>query len=347
MCQIGPKAFPHAGSRSTMPYRFKLDEKVRDGFIRIAHEQIERAQAELAGPSNIQSAVHETRKCLKRVRALLRLVRPGLNAKIFKRENTAIRDIAALLSEARDNHVLLETIAKLEARKADAPLMNLKRFAVAGCSAHGVVEDPGRTAAALAGLRSVEERLEKISIKPASFTTLRGGYERTYAHARRAIAGAYKQNASEAFHELRKHIQIHWRHTQLLSRAWPEIMEAHAAAARELSQILGDDHDLAVLEEFLARAPKGEIGKMEARLVRKAIRERQGELRELAIPRLERLFAERPAEMGRRIERQWKAAKRFCQDKPTNAVTAKRESIVSQVPAATEAQSEPRPGRAA
>jgi hypothetical protein len=258
-----------------------------------------------------------------------------------------LRDIAALLSETRDNHVLLETIAKLEARKADAPLMNLKRLAFAGGSARGTVEDPGRTAAALAGLRAVDEQFAKISIEPANFSTLRRGYERTYMHARRAITGAYKQNASSAFHELRKDIQLHWRHTQLLSRAWPELMEAHAAAARELSQILGDDHDLAVLELFLARAPKGEIGKMEAKLLRKAIRERQNELRELAIPRLQRLFAERPTEMGRRIECQWKAAKRFREDKPSNAGTVKRESIVPQAPAAVPAATEPQPGRAA
>ena len=329
-----------------MAYRFKLDEKIRDGFHRIARDQIERAGADLSGPSELEHAVHETRKCLKRLRALLRLMRPGLSEKSFERENAALRDIAALLSETRDNHVLLLSITNLGAQKPDTPLMNLKRLAVAQNGVHPAEEDPGRTAAALAGLRATQTRFDKLKIEPANFSTLRHGMERTYGHARRAMNAAYKTGECEAFHELRKYIQQHWRHAQLLERAWPELMQAHAAAARELSQILGDDHDLAVLAGFLERAPKGEIGKMEARHIRKSIRERQGALRELARPRLQRLFADKPDEMGRRLESWWKASKRLKRETGPDPVPVASTSAAAPAPTPI-AATEPRAGRAA
>jgi hypothetical protein len=225
--------------------------------------------------------------------------------------------------------------------------MNLRRVALLEMSDRNIVEDPGRTAAALAGLRAARERFESLKLKPASLDTLLAGFERSYAHARRARLAAYRKGDSDSFHELRKHVQHHWRHTQLLVRAWPEMMEAHAATARELSQILGDDHDLAVLHEFLDRAPKGEIGRMEARLIRQAIRDRQAELRLTARPHLERLLADRPGEFRRRVERLWKAARRLKdanEREPRDSEPAARPAAVPVLPAVAES---PQPGRAA
>ena len=59
-------------------------------------------------------AVHETRKALKRLRALLRLIRPAIGDDAFRHENAQLRDIGLSLSGARDRHVLLETVNKLE-----------------------------------------------------------------------------------------------------------------------------------------------------------------------------------------------------------------------------------------
>ena len=51
---------------------------------------------------------------LKRLRALLRLVRPAMGEAAFEQENAQLRDIGLSLSGERDRHVLLETVNKLE-----------------------------------------------------------------------------------------------------------------------------------------------------------------------------------------------------------------------------------------
>lgn len=329
-----------------MAYRFKLNEKVRDGVVRIAHEQFDRARGQLAHSTEIERSVHETRKCLKRIRALLRLVRPGIKDETFKHENAALREIGGLLSEARDSHVLLQSIAKLEAERPDIPFINVRRLALAGARNGKVKEAPNRMGDALSALLLAQQRFDDLKIAPGNFAILQRGYERAYAHGRRATVVAYKQDSAHAFHELRKHVQRHWRQSQLLSRAWPEVMEAHAMTAREISQILGDDHDLAVLEAYVAGAPKGEIGKEEAKGIRNAIRERQQVLRALALPRLQRLFADPPEDLGRRVVCYWKTAKKINKEEHILSACSSA-SKEPQGAYSDEATTDPRPGRAA
>ena len=59
-----------------MAYRLKRKETVVDGIRRIAHQQLARAAAELVDESLEPAAqIHQVRKRLKKLRALLRLVR--------------------------------------------------------------------------------------------------------------------------------------------------------------------------------------------------------------------------------------------------------------------------------
>src|SRR5262249_54967812 len=112
----------------------------------------------------------------------------------------------------------------------------------------------------------------------------------------------------EAFHEWRKETQRHWRHMMLLSRAWPECMMARAGAARALSQVLGDDHDLALLTAFLHSQRASGIGEEAAGSITRLAFQRQRELRALAQPMGERLFLEGAGSLHRRIAAYWEAA---------------------------------------
>ena len=69
--------------------------------------------------------------------------------------------------------------------------------------------------------------------------------------APRVLAKLTTSRRDEAFHEWRKGAQAHWRQMTLLARAWPEYLGARASEARTLSQLLGDDHDLAMLVAFV------------------------------------------------------------------------------------------------
>ena len=60
-----------------------------------------------------QEAIHDTRKALKRLRALVRLLRAELGERQYKREHAILRDAARRLAGARDAEVMVGTLDAL------------------------------------------------------------------------------------------------------------------------------------------------------------------------------------------------------------------------------------------
>src|SRR4051794_11864935 len=103
-------------------YKFAPDEPVEKRFRDIALSQIDAALEAIDRPDEGgRSAVHEVRRRCKKLRGLLRLVRPAFDQ--FGHENGAIRDAAATLSSARDAEVQRLTIISLAEGSDDAELL--------------------------------------------------------------------------------------------------------------------------------------------------------------------------------------------------------------------------------
>lgn len=321
-----------------MSYRLKFDEPVHKGWRRIVGEQIETALEMLRSGEDVDKAIHETRKSMKRVRALLKLLRPGLSTRDFKRENKRFADIARLLSGVRDQAVLAATAAALserttgKARVAACSLAEEARTRSQGTAqAQGADEAQGhelaaatvstslavavahdkaqRVRAAIAALEQAAKSLKKLKLKSRSFDVVRDGLERTYRDARRDMKLAYKSDIDEHFHEWRKSVQAHWRHMLLIDRAWPDVFTARADLAKEMSELLGEDHDLYVLIQTLAaRSGDGAEAAGHDALGR-AARVRQAEIRAELAAKGKALFAEPAARFVARVDRYWTAAR--------------------------------------
>ena len=98
-----------------MSYELKPGEKLSHGIRRIAKKQITRIMELEARSGHPAEAVHEARKSLKKARAVVRLVRPILGRRIYRRENRDFRRVARMLSPRRVAEVLLKTVEKLRA----------------------------------------------------------------------------------------------------------------------------------------------------------------------------------------------------------------------------------------
>lgn len=292
-----------------MAYRFLLAEPVNQGFRRIADEQIKQAQKALTSGDDAAAGVHDARKCMKRVRALLRLVRYGLGDKAFRRENRRFRDIAARISGTRDAQVMVETLTSLLPAAADAPSATPKLTEVLASRVEAVHGNGhAETAAELATqLKAARRALGKFELAD-DFSVLEQGLARVYRDCCSAYHEAYDEGTDHAFHEWRKTIQQHWRQMRLLSAAWPEWMDLRADASKELSELLGADHDVAVLAQFVETEASALIPKREAQIVIKAANARKLGLRLKARPLGARLLAQGESSLARQIRRSWDAA---------------------------------------
>lgn len=286
---------------SSRAYRIDLEEPLPEEIARVARGRIEHALDELLGEtgSSPGDAVHEARKDMKKLRALLRLVRDELGEEVFKHENACFRDAARELAGVRDADVMLETLAALKLR-GGAPELRSALEAHRGRDRAG-----DRSAAALRVVAVLEDALGRVRDWPLerdSLGAVAGGLERSYRRGRRELRAARSAPSVEGLHEWRKRVKELWYHHTLLRQAWPPVMEAVGDDAHELADALGDDHDLAVLADW-AR----ERGFDTPELL-DALERRREELQACAFELGERLYAERPKAYRRRLKRLWRAS---------------------------------------
>src|SRR5512134_3421447 len=112
--------------RGTDGIQLKADESVADGVKRVILGEIDNSEAMLRQEGEERDAgIHDARKAFKKIRAVLRLVRPILGS-TYRHENAWFRDSARGLSDLRDAQAVLESFDKLQ--KAFPDRMNGQGF---------------------------------------------------------------------------------------------------------------------------------------------------------------------------------------------------------------------------
>ena len=298
-----------------MAYRIRRKEPVQKGVRRIACEEIDQAIAEIEDRSlDRHEVVHQVRKRCKKLRGLLRLIRPVFDG--YERENAAFRDAARSLAYVRDAQSIIECLDDLIAHYRDQ--IQTDRFATIRDELtdrrQSVADDQEgleeKLAAFLEQMRSARRRAEHWKLEDKGFDAVAGGLKKTYGRGRKALRIAYGQPGTETFHEWRKRVKYHWYHDRLLRRIWPEMMEVQQDAGDELSDLLGDEHDLAVLRTTLIDDADafGELRDRQALIG--LIDSRRIELRATARPLGQRLFSEKPSSLAERYRGYWQVWRR-------------------------------------
>jgi CHAD domain-containing protein len=286
-------------------YRLRPTEFVPDGMRRVERGQIELALENLDGQPkrNLDKAVHDTRKRLKRLRAALRLQRDAIGDAAYRRDNGAFRNLGRRLSGPRDAAVLVETLDALTERFADelAPeagaalrerLVQSHEQALADLR-----EDETRLEGARKQLRAARNRSAARTLEAEDFDALRSGLERIYRRGRKRMREAAADPTPENLHEWRKRTKDVWHAAQLVRPAAPKRMKRFAKQAHQLSDLLGDDHDLHVLQDQVGASDKPLLA---------AIDRRRAALQGRAFALGAKLYSQKPKRFARSIERGWR-----------------------------------------
>jgi CHAD domain-containing protein len=310
-------ASPHPNER-----RFGLlaEETPAQGLQRIALGQLDLAIELLrdgSSPAPEEAAVHETRKALKRLRALMRLLEGELGGKAARRERAALRAAGARLAGARDAEVMVSTLdallarhpRKLERRRGllelRAQLERERRKASARTLGDAATRE--RVARELLAVRA---RVTRWELQDHSAGKLTGaGLERIYRRgcAGRRRAGRRKSGA-RALHRWRKHVKdLRYALEVLDVREHPSGAAANGRTAKlarradELGEVLGEEHDLMLLAERVRRFKPLKRRRRTRRLTLRAISQRRARLRARALRDGEQLYARKPRRFLRSV----------------------------------------------
>jgi CHAD domain-containing protein len=300
-----------ASTKAKRAYKLQKDETVPDGVRRVAIGRLDHALEELRGKagSSSEEAVHEARKDMKKLRALLRLVRGELGDDTYQRENETFRDVGRLLSDVRDADVLMATLDALlkhqPASVSEEAGAGLRRaLANTGEGSH---ERSLVAAQAVHRLEGAWDRVVDWPLERDGFGALEDGLRTTYRRGHKAFERARSEPSADNMHEWRKRSKDLWYHHTLLANSWPEIVAPLGEQAHVLSDHLGDDHDLTVLETWVKDHTAEAGGLYSVQSFSEAIDARRGELQAHAFELGARLYAERPRAFTRRFEGWWRA----------------------------------------
>jgi CHAD domain-containing protein len=314
-----------------MAFKFDIDEPLASEIPRIARERIERViESLLEKPRPSAESIHSARKDLKALRALLRLARGSIADDLRRNENIRFRDAGRSLSALRDSHALIEA---------------LKQFAKGKTPKNSEVQKEVR----LDFIQKVRNRIEGEAVKELSEDTLKQlkenlraatrcvahwfdglsfdagnewevfvgcGLRRTYRQGKNIVSqleSLGKENAGdETWHELRKAAKALGYQLRLLRPIWPELLGTLLEEIDELSDRLGDDHDLAVLrgrfltEPYNPSATQG-VADIRRNFIDSLDRHRR-KLQLEAYQTARRIYVEKPRRFESRIRYYWSIA---------------------------------------
>jgi len=247
----------------------RADEPLSFALRRVALDQFAVAIDGLADLGDDRdTVVHEARKALKRLRGMLRLVRDEIGYEVYRNENVVLRDVGRQLAPVRDSWVMATTVRHLEEaapvalpagtytalhdrlmlrhlQVTDETLADRQRMLDVGTTLRTArarfASWPVADAVVETGEAPVRHRI------PDAFSAMDRGIERVYRRGRRAMRAAYRTPAELTFHEWRKRVKYLRYQVEALNLLWPNMLGTLEASLGELADVLGDEHDLAVL----------------------------------------------------------------------------------------------------
>jgi CHAD domain-containing protein len=246
--------------------RFRQGESLCEALARVVTEQFDEALG-IAGVADGDAAesVHVTRKAIKRLRAMLRLVRDSVPTDVYRTDNDVLGLVASELGWIRDVWVMAGTLDGLglsdeEAAPAVATLRarlqaryEIERDAILGNAAH--------VASIVVQLEHVKKRSKVWMLEggdpdkplPHTFESIAPGLERVYRSGRKALRNAATSPTDTLLHAWRKRAKYLRHQVEALNILGPGELGEQEVQLATLTDQLGQDHDLAVLTHRLVR----------------------------------------------------------------------------------------------
>lgn len=307
--------------------RFRLHpgEPLAQGLQRLCLTELEIAVSGFYdGEEAFGKAVHNSRKSTKRIRALLRLVRPEIGRKVYRFENVAMRDTARLLSGVRGAAVMVESLDQIEMlykpllaegtfqEARERLIVNRDRVEARA------MEDAELVQRVVASLERAHARYSSWPTDPIArdvygtgirdrYATIGPGLGTTYRRGRCEMVMAYRSPAPMTFHTWRKRVKYLMHQMEIVTPLWPEVILGMVITLDRMAELLGEDHDLAELLDTLAGRPELCPNPLERSLIRALAEQRRSDVETAARILGRRIYAERPNSLQGRFGAYWES----------------------------------------
>jgi CHAD domain-containing protein len=253
-------------------------------------------------PADQAKLVHDTRKAIKRMRALARLLRDEIGEQEFHRVNSQLRNTGRRLAASRDSAVRLSTLLRLiELHPKALALEGVQRLQAQLEAACAQVEQPVCDRRVLRDVAEMRRELSLWNLLEHDFQMPR--LRRIYREGRLRYTRAKRKHASPRdLHDWRKRVKALYYALDMLGGTSTKGTRRITRRTERLGEALGEEHDLWMLSAYIEEHPRSldPSGKSRAVLL-KLISRRRKRLRERALADGALVYADPPDKFTRYV----------------------------------------------
>jgi CHAD domain-containing protein len=282
-----------------MSYRIEKGESLAAALGRIAAEEMDLALAELRRRDRGE-AVHSARKAIKRLRALMRSLRVAFPKELFQAENQRLAEAGRKISPLRDIQVQLRTLGRLRDTRGRAG--GRIRRDLLRRQEHFARKIPALRRTVRGMLADSRGTIRSWPLQKTTPGMLAAGLKRMYKQGRSACKTACKNPSPENLHEWRKKAKALGYGFELIECLVPKKMSRTMRLCQTLGEVLGDDHDLFMVLQALARENQSQPARDYAGLARR-ISAKRAKLQKQAFKLGKIVYSEKPRAFAKRLDR--------------------------------------------
>ncbi|MBL6445840.1 CHAD domain-containing protein [Fulvivirga sp. 29W222] len=295
-----------------MSLQLKRSEDFSTGITRLVKEQVQRAYNMLNSTqsSDRHEIIHELRKTFKILRAIFRLIKDEIGKSEYKKENIFYRDLGRQISEIRDKTAVIETMEQLQSQYSKefstdlfGPPIKYQLQERRKLENNYVKNNiPGYLKSQIDN-KLKEGHRWNLSVK--AFDQIAPSLKRVYKKGQISLKIAKASRATEDLHEWRKRVKYLRYQIDTLSRIWPGIMGSLEDELHDLSNLLGFDHDLSIVQKQISDNLVVFENPVDKALVMAIITSQRNQMQRHAFIQGQNCYYEKPAAFIGRIQAYW------------------------------------------
>jgi CHAD domain-containing protein len=293
-----------------MAFRVRPEESIAHGLRRLAKKELASARQQLQRTSPPDDdAIHEARKSVKKVRAVVHLIEAD-DGRGLRGSKKRLRAVSRALSQSRDADAMIVILQKLldrQPRLLSEHTLARVRHLLADHK-HAVAQRTAREGswkAAVQELRALHAAVKRWSPAHNRFGTLAPGLRVTHSRGSKAMARALERHRAADFHEWRKQLKTLWYELRLIESSGA-VLHKDAVTLSRAETWLGEDHDVVLLCAYLSSNQPFAYDSIEFQRLKQVGRQYQQELRRKAIASTKAIYGTPGGAYVRRIKRAWK-----------------------------------------
>ena len=284
-----------------------LEESLKEVIL----ECISYIQDQIKNYQEVHGPVHETRRTIKRIRAILRMIRDEIGSYNYHRENTYYRLLSGRLSSLRDSYVLLKTITDFNNRFPEEFTDKYTRD-ISDSLKLRIEKDLEQFLNQWGGFDRMIEDLDKARSRVDDFCRLRDefasirkGIRRIYRQGFRYLRIIHEEYNEEQFHEYRKNTKYLLYQMELIIPVYPKLIKAYSRSIDKHAELLGDTRDYDQLEKYIREGVESRSFDGSSKRLIYSIHARRQELMQKISSKANKIYTEKPTEFINRLATYW------------------------------------------